>query len=465
MPKHTDFNPELSQWRKAIGTNQKLEDQTDAEKINIFFETSGDVFETPDDVFGNLSSIQPKFKRSWTTTLFLMTIFFSTLAAASKSPSQTKGGEKFSDNDNGEVTKPTDYTQGSRPDYTYYSLNSEPLMKAYVENKDLLRLVNQVNIDYDPNDYRNSGMTRKIYEKRCSEMTQLVRINLAYAINSKVLSKIINARPTLSIHLTISTSEVGISGRYDSSKNLIILDSGNHFSDSKIRNVLSNELHHAGVATQNKDLDVNVADNLIPPKVDELKQTIKKGNKLIKEYEKLFELKKFDSPELIKLAEIIQDYEPMFFPVEIKLEDYQELLKQEGVKKIADNQFFINSDTTKFQGEAGEILNKNAWYLTARPINQNIMGCQINFLKDDIAQSKMAAFFLDWKYRKETYQNSAYTDPSFFFNKSDAHKTAEHVSDIERLPEKLKKLFFPEFCKIFSEFQKIEDYCNRPTIR
>jgi hypothetical protein len=65
--------------------------------------------------------------------------------------------------------------------------------------------------------------------------------------------------------------------------------------------------------------------------------------------------------------------------------------------------------------------------------------------------------------REKLYLDAYASIPgSNYLHKDPVTRSEELASDIQELPPILKKLYFPESCKFFSNFHEVEDYCNYP---
>lgn len=378
-----------------------------------------------------------QFKPGWLTTLLFLNLLITTTMADKNSQTSAHAG------------KPAKVASSQKTQ----SSNHDPRKQFYLNDKNLLNLVKQkLVINYDPDHHKDYGVSKEKYTAVCIKMTESIQLNLPYSINTEVLKKML-AKQRLTINIMSRKKLEGETASYSYSIHTMNIAWDEHFSEERLRQSLQNEMHHATICAENGGKTESC---LIMPKPEELNKIIEEGYKKINEYKKWFDSGK-PNKEIENLSTKITAYEPAIWSVTLKKSDHEKLLSQPGVNVLADGRLFIPKGA--FPADMST-FRQNDFYATLIKKSDKIV-YEISFAKDNRVDAKVRALFLDTELRRVQYKQNHYGE---FFNKNMANKVAEYASDVEMLPPALKQLFFPEFCKMFSEFHHVKEYCERPVI-
>ncbi|MBA2654009.1 MAG: hypothetical protein H0U71_02950 [Gammaproteobacteria bacterium] len=477
MPRGKQLNVTTPKWRKAIGSYQEKEFKKINESINIITDPSssraGNVKETYPELYRQFNQGECQFYRNGLIitqikpgllTTFLIFSILTRMALADGNVveiQQVQNSDLRSDKLDYHTPPSYAYTpDGMWPkqqsSFTFYHSASDPLMKPYLEDPELLKLVEQATIVYTPIDYANFKISEGDYVKVCNDMIKMIRINLAYVLNTQLLKQLLKEH---GIKITIvHPFFIGYNqGVYDYHTNTILIAWDQYFSNSEIRNVLKNEIHHMAVCIRNGGRTETC---ITPPTFKKLNKIIARGNKKINEYAELFRL----GHQLKDLEAIIDQYEPMLFQLPVTVYDYNMLMETTSAKILEDGRIFVPKGEAPMAGEGhyDKTLVNNDFYIKLCQVDSDNIIYKICFAKDSSVNSKMTAFFIDWDIRQFHYVDG-YGDSSFFKTNLN-NRVSEFASDLEELPKGLKELFYPKFCEIFSQFHNVDDYCSRPAV-
>lgn len=359
--------------------------------------------------------------------------------------------ERFIKNRQALIEHPTDtikkVLQEFKPDFISRDLELESLIR-------------QLKIEFEEADYKKIGVNREDYLANCKIMEKQIRANLQYAMNPVVLKKILK-NPLHKI-IIISPEKINVDGHafYNFDNFSISIKWAQNPKDIEVRAWLQNEYHHAGICEQMKS-HAGTPQCVIIPAIEELAQAVKEGQSTFYRYEADFKayLSSGVSEPTLQIKEFLDavaDYEsaPHSWG-DLDRYTLQWLLSQPGVKTLLDGRIYIPNAVFPIQG----LWEKEDIYFTYQPLDADNVVYQVSSLKDNTMRSKAIAFFIDWKI------NFSKKIRSDFARGNELNQIAEVGSNIDNLPPKLKKLFFPAFCEVMAEFHQMHDYCDRPTVK
>ncbi len=333
--------------------------------------------------------------------------------------------------------------------------------KQQPKNQDKLNnLIEKMKITYNKNDYQTLyNVSRKSYIHTCEKMEAQIRRMIRCAINTDVLTTVLTS-PSFEIRI-LPPSKLDAFGAYMYSENHIHIQWDSTRSDTQTLLMLANELQHASIcALQQQNGIRNTEKCLLFPELNKLEKEMKKANTEIFSYMRSFDFYYLynsvikPSEEDKKFLAVVASYEPLEGTRIITNEEHKKVFSILP-KQLPNGRFHIPKDTVidgqKLQGDM---------YIRFDPNGPNHMRYKVIFAKDDSVLERGRAFFIDLMQRQGDYHKGY----NAFSMKSNANKVAEQLSDIECFPPALKRLFYPDFCRLFSKFHRVTDYCKRPSI-